>query len=108
MERAFQSERRRRPRASCRRLSVLLGEGRVVSVEIRNISEFGVGLVSGEPLPERATLQLTRPGEAIGCEIERVFSQRAPDEDFYTGACFCEGVESESIRDYIRQALHAG
>lgn len=108
MEKAFQNERRRRPRARCRRLSVLLGEGRVVPVEIRNISEFGVGLVSGEPLPEKATLQLTRPGEAIGCRIERVFSLRAPDEDYYTGARFIEGFESVSIQDYIRQALHAG
>lgn len=95
------SDRRQARRASCRHLSVLVGDGRVVAVEIRNISEEGVGLVSVEPLPPRATLQLTRPGFSIGCEIERVHC-RQEGEDVYTGARFMQ--QEECVQDYVRQA----
>ena len=107
MEKQHKQERRRRPRAHCHRLSVLVGEGRVVAVEIRNISEYGVGLVSGEPLPERATLQLTRPGSAVGCEIECVHCTPAQDE-FYTGARFLVDAGTSPVQDYVRHALRAG
>lgn len=96
------SERRHSDRAHCRHLSVLVGEGRVLAVEIRNISEVGVGLISGEPLPPRATLQLTRPGFTFGCEIESVHC-RQEGEDVYTGARFLQ--HEEWLEDYVRQAL---
>lgn len=99
------TDRRHRDRAHCRHLSVLLGEGRVVAVEIRNISEEGVGLISGEPLPPRATLQLTRPGSTFGCEIESVHCHQE-GEDVYTGARFLS--QEEWLQDYVRQALRAG
>lgn len=95
------SDRRHAFRSPCRHLSVLVGEGRVVAVEIRNISEEGVGLVSVEPLPPRATLQLTRPGFSFGCEIERVHT-RQDGEDVYTGARFVQ--QEECVQDYVRQA----
>lgn len=108
METLVQTERRQGPRARCRRLSVLVGEGRVITVEIRNISEGGVGLVSEEPLPERATLQLTRPGFAIGCEIRRVHTQ-PQDGEYYTGARFLlEAGYDPSLQDYVEHALRAG
>lgn len=98
------SDRRKRPRARCRNLSVLVGEGRVVSVEIRNISQEGVGLVSEDPVPDRAVLQLTIPGATVGLPIEKVHAQ-ADDGGHLTGARFVSAWEDPVLADYVRRVL---
>jgi len=100
-------DRRKRPRARCRNLSVLVGEGRVVSVEIRNISEEGVGLASQDPIPEKAVLQLTIPGATVGLPIEKVHAAEAVQGAHVTGARFVDAGGDPVLLDYVRRALRA-
>ncbi|MBI3924268.1 MAG: hypothetical protein HY319_01890 [Armatimonadetes bacterium] len=82
-------------------MSVIRAGGVLHSVEIVNLSENGIGILTTQPIPERGTVQLCAPGVVCAAEFQ-VVHQRAAGSGWLAGARLqLDARQQESYFGYL-------